>query len=320
MKIHTRPMRHAFAALAIALGFTTLPAQGQVAASKHNPVKGAIDFHVHTAPDISARNLTDLDLARIGERYEMRAIVLKNHVTMTADRAAQINPMVPGIEVYGGIVLNKAVGGINADAVRAMAKMSGARGKVVWFPTFDSAHHRKNFGNKPGGLQVLENGKLTNEAEAVLAAIKDHDLILETGHLSPEEVLALVARAREMGIGKIVVTHAMSQVPGLSIEQMKTLAGHGAYLELVYLDHLRTPHAHLEWLKEWRPLSIAQMAEAVKAIGADHFIIASDLGQTGNPVHPDGMVGMVEGMLAQGVAQADVDKMVRGNPAGLLGL
>lgn len=312
--------RHLLAALTLALGFAALPAHAQVAASAHNPVKGAIDFHVHTAPDISARNLTDLDLARIGERYEMRAIVLKNHVTMTADRAAQINPMAPGIEVYGGIVLNKAVGGINADAVRAMAKMSGARGKVVWFPTFDSDHHRKNFGNKPGGLRVLKNGKLTTDAEAVLAAIKDHDLILETGHLSPEEVLALVARAHEIGIDKIVVTHAMSQVPGLSIEQMKTLAGQGAYLELVYLDHLRTPHAHLEWLKEWRPLSIAQMAEAVKAIGAKHFIMASDLGQTGNPVHPDGMVGMVEGMLAEGIAQADVDKMVRDNPAGLLGL
>jgi len=308
------------AVLAMTFAFMAGHASAQVAASAHNPVKGAIDFHVHTAPDISARNLTDLDLARIGARYEMRAIVLKNHVTMTADRAAQINPMVPDIEVYGGVVLNKAVGGINADAVQAMAKMSGARGKVVWFPTFDSAYHRQNFGNKPGGLTVLTDGKLTADAEAVLAAIKQHGLILETGHLSPDEVLALVARAREIGVEKIVVTHAMSQVPGLSVDQMKTLAGQGAYLELVYLDHLRTPHAHLEWLKEWRPLSIKQMAEAVKAIGADHFIMASDLGQTGNPVHPDGMVGMVEGMLAEGIAQADVDKMVRGNPAALLGL
>jgi predicted metal-dependent phosphotriesterase family hydrolase len=53
---------------------------------------------------------------------------------------------------------------------------------------------------------------------------------------------------------------------------------------------------------------------------ASHFIIATDLGQTGNPVHPDGMVGMIEGMLAQGVTQADVTKMVKENPASLLGL
>lgn len=314
---HRGALRFAGAAiLAMAVG----AGHAQVAATKTNPVKGAIDFHVHTGPDVSARNLSDVELARLAARYEMRAIVLKNHVTMTADRANLVGQVAPGIEVFGGIVLNKAVGGMNATAVAAMAKMSGSRGKVVWLPTFDSGHHRATFANKDDGIRVASNGKVTPETEAVLNAIKEFDLILETGHVSPDEVLAVIRRASELGVKKIVVTHAMSQVPGLNNEQMKEAARLGAHLELVYLDHLRTPTAHLEWLREWKAPTIAQMAQAVKDIGAEHFIVATDLGQTGNPVHPDGMVEMVNGLMNAGISEADIGKMVRSNPARLLGL
>jgi microsomal dipeptidase-like Zn-dependent dipeptidase len=307
--------------LLTAMAFLPLErAAAQVAASAANPVAGAIDFHVHSGPDVSSRNLSDVEVAELAARYGMRAIVLKSHVTMTADRAALVNELVPGVEVFGGITLNRAVGGINAAAVRAMAQMSGGRGKVVWLPTSDSANHRTTFGMEGEGIRVAEGGKVTPEMEAVLQAIKEHDLILETGHVSPEEVLTVIRRAREIDIQRIVVTHAMSQVPGLSIDQMREAAGMGAYLELVYLDHLRSPHAHLEWLRDWRPMPIDKMAEAVQAIGADHFIMASDLGQTGNPIHPDGIRQMAEGMLKAGIAQEDIDKMIRSNPAKVLGL
>ncbi|WP_126976631.1 DUF6282 family protein [Frigidibacter oleivorans] len=311
----TRPL-----AAAVALCLAQAPAMAQVAATDDNPIRGAIDFHIHTAPDVSARNLTDIELAEIAARHDMGGLVLKNHVTMTADRAALVNAQVPEIEVFGGVVLNHAVGGINAEAVRTMAKMSGGRGKVVWFPTFDAAFHRESKGGQPGGIRVLVDGALTPETEEVLDAVLEHDLILETGHLYPEEVLALVRRATEKGIGKIVVTHAMAENPGLNIEQMQEAASMGAYLELIYLDHLGTPTAHLPWLRTRKPNSIADMSAAVKQIGAAHFILASDLGQTGNPLHPDGMIELINGLLAEGVSQADIDTMVRDNPGMLLGL
>jgi microsomal dipeptidase-like Zn-dependent dipeptidase len=310
----------ASSALASAFALAASPSGAQVAASAANPVEGAIDFHVHSGPDVSSRNLTDLEVAQLAARYGMRAVVLKSHVTMTADRAALVDELVPGVEVFGGITLNRPVGGINAAAVRAMAQMSGGRGKVVWLPTSDSAHHRTTFGMQGEGIRVAMDGTVTPETEAVLQAVKENGLVLETGHVSPEEVLAVVRRARELGIETIVVTHAMSQVPGLSIEQMREAAEMGAYLELVYLDHLRSPSAHLDWLRDWRPMPVDKMAEAVKAIGADHFIIASDLGQTGNPIHPDGIRQMAEGMAKAGISEEDVGKMIRRNPARVLGL
>ncbi len=308
------------ACAALCLCIVQSSAFAQVAATSDNPVHGAIDFHVHTSPDVSSRNLTDMELARIAARYEMGGLVLKNHGTMTADRAALVNAAVPEIEVFGGIVLNYAVGGLNAAAVHNMAKMSGGRGKVVWFPTGDSEFHRATKTSKTGGITVFEGGELSGATEEVLAAIKEHDLILETGHLSPEEVLAVIQRANELGIDKIVVTHAMAENPGLDVAQMKEAASLGAHLELIYLDHLGTPTAHMEWLRNRRPNSIANMAAAVKEIGAQHFILASDLGQTGNPIHPDGMVELINGLMAEGIPRADIDVMVRENPGKLLGL
>ena len=156
--------------------------------------------------------------------------------------------------------------------------------------------------------------------QAVLDVIKEHDLVLQTGHVSPEETLAVIRAAKAIGIERIAVTHAMADVPGLSIEQMKQAAAEGAYLELAFLNHLMGPEAHLDWMHEWRQVSIAEMAAAVKKVGPEHFILASDLGQTGNPIHPDGMEALVRGLEAAGIARADVVQMMELNPARLLGL
>lgn len=123
-----------------------------------------------------------------------------------------------------------------------------------------------------------------------------------------------------MGIEKIAVTHAMADAPGLSLEQMKQAAADGAYLELDFLNDLMGPEAHLEWMHEWSQVSIADMAAAIKEVGADHFILATDLGQSGNPIHPDGYEMLVRGLEEEGIPRADIEKMMSDNPAKLLGL
>src|SRR3954468_19143814 len=99
---------------------------------KVSPAAGVIDMHVHPDPDVFGRALTDVEVAMVAKRKGMRGIVLKNHVVATADRAKLAMDAVPGIEIWGGIVLNNAVGGINPAAVEWMHRMSGSRGKVVW--------------------------------------------------------------------------------------------------------------------------------------------------------------------------------------------
>ncbi len=286
---------------------------------KVSPIQGAIDFHVHSAPDVFGRSVNDMEVARIARRAGMRAIVLKNHITTTADRAALVSAEVPGIEVFGGIVLNRAVGGINPNAVEWMHRIQGGRGKVVWFPTFEADNHKKTFGGGEG-ITLMEGGKLKPKVEEVLKIIARENLVLQTGHATPEETLALLKRAKELGVKNMAVTHAMADVPGLSLEQMKQAAALGAMLEHVYLNVLMGPEAHLGWMRRWRKISTKDMAGAIQQVGADHFILSSDLGQSGNPIHPDGYKKLIAGLKNEGISQADIDKMMKTNPAKLLGL
>jgi uncharacterized protein DUF6282 len=285
-----------------------------------SPIQGAIDFHVHSAPDVFGRSVTDIEAATLARRMGLRGIVLKNHVTSTADRAAIVREVVPGLEVFGGIVLNMAVGGINPQAVEWMARMSGRYGKVVWLPTIDADHHLKTFHEPGEGLKVAINGEVTAQTEAVLKIIAREKLVLCTGHVSPPEVLAVTRRAVALGASNVVITHAMAEVPNLSMAQMKELAALGAIIELDFVNHLMGPQAHLPWMRHWHRVSVKDMAEAIKELGAEHILIATDLGQTGNPTHPDGMMLLVQGLKQEGVSDADIDRMMRKNPARLLGL
>ena len=144
---------------------------------------------------------------------------------MTADRAVLVMKIVPGIEVFGGIVLNNAVGGINPNAVEWMHRMYGSRGKVVWLPTFESDKHIKTLVNKDGkGIVVAPGGVVTPEMEAVLKIIARENLVLATGHIHAEEVVAVTRRAKELGVKNILVTHGLTNIPGLTMEQAKEVA------------------------------------------------------------------------------------------------
>ncbi|MBT4865486.1 MAG: hypothetical protein HON53_10245, partial [Planctomycetaceae bacterium] len=125
---------------------------------KGNPLFGAIDFHVHSGPDSFTRSITDLEIARIARQRKMGALVMKNHFTMTADRA-WLAERATGQRCYGGIVLNRAVGGLNVEAVARMVTFTGERGKVVWLPTFDAENHVRHFKDDRPSVPVVRNGK-----------------------------------------------------------------------------------------------------------------------------------------------------------------
>src|SRR6185437_11725720 len=90
-----------------------------------SPIAGLMDTHVHAAPDVFGRGYDDDEVAALYKERGLETVVLKNHVVSTADRAWLVRKHLPGINVFGGIVLNSAVGGINPDAVNWMWRMQG---------------------------------------------------------------------------------------------------------------------------------------------------------------------------------------------------
>jgi hypothetical protein len=270
-------------------------------------LEGAIDFHAHAAPDGTPRKLDALELAAMAKAAGMRAIVLKNHYEPTASLAYLVRKAVPGIEVFGGISLDLTVGGVNPAAVEWLTRVEGGYGKVVWLPTFDSESQVKLSGQSRPFAPVTRDGKILPEVLAVIALAAQHDLVLETGHSAPQESLLIIAEAKRQGVQHVLVTHAMNSPGGsMTLDEMREAARLGALLELVH-----SPLTEEQLRKE---------AEAIRAIGAASFVLASDLGQPPNPLHTDGLLALYKGLMGQGVSAADIDTMSRKNPARLLGL
>jgi hypothetical protein len=295
--------------IALALGVFLLAAIP--ASHAQVDLTGVIDIHAHSDPDSMPRAIDAIDLAKLAKARGMRGLVLKNHYESTAALAYVVRKEVPGLDVFGGIDLNLTVGGLNPAAVERMAMLKGGYGKVVWFPTFDNENAVKVDKTNRPFVTISKDGKLVPEAVAVIAMIAKYQLVLETGHSSATDGLLIVHEGRRQGVQHIVVTHAMATPVQMTIPQMKEAVADGAYIEFVN-NATRVANA---------VVSYADYAKAIKAIGPQYCILASDSGGLGGaPLHPDAMANIMGAMLKAGFTQAEVDTMAKTNPAHILGL
>ena len=271
---------------------------------------GAIDIHVHTLPDDRPRALDALEAARNARERGMRAIVLKSHYEFTAGLAYMVRQQVSGIDVFGGIDLNLPVGGMNPAALDYMAKVTGGYGRIVWMSTFDAENQVRTEQDTRPSVAVSRGGELLPETRAVVAAIARHGFTLATGHVSPQEGLAILRAARQAGVTRMIVTHAMNAPIQMSVPEMHEAAALGAFIEFVG-GSVTTKDA---------PARLDGFAAAIRQIGAQFCILSSDLGQVGNALPTDGFAAFIGEMRRRGITNADLDLMTRRNPATVLGL
>ncbi len=276
---------------------------------------GVIDLHVHSDPDIRTRLRSLDDFETVGKFDEVgaRAVLLKNHFMPTADRAYLVRKMVPGIEVFGGVCLNRAAGGLNPDAIMTAALVKGGYGKMVWFPTFDAEHQLRRAPRNEAFVRVTdEGGELVPAARECLNVIAGENLALSTGHLAPNEAVTLCREARALGITKLLVGHALSDPGRYTVEQIQEVVAAGGTIEHCFLSTLATSGPE--------PVPIAKYVEAIRAVGAEHSILSTDLGQAENPIHPMGFKIFILELMRAGITQAEIDLMTRVNPARMLDL
>jgi hypothetical protein len=274
-------------------------------------LQGTIDFHIHTGPDIYPRLLNDIEVARQAKRAGMKAVLIKSHATITGDRA-QIAQSVTSFPVFGGVALNWHVGGLNKYAVECAAKLGV---KEVWMPTTHAANYLKYVDHVPmfaktmpkdiKGISIIrEDGSLVPELGPILEIIAKNGMILATGHLSPEEGLAL--------IDKIVVTHPVASFVNYSVDQMREALSRGAtYMEHVFNDC--TPQVA-------NPLPPSALGDAIRAIGPEYCIMSTDSGQVVNPPPVKVMAWYIKEMLQYGLSPKAIRTMTITNPGRILGL
>lgn len=281
-------------------------------------VSGAIDMHVHFGPEsLMERRQNALELARSAKEMGLRALVLKNREYNTVPIALLVSEMVPEVQVFGSLTLENEIGGLNPSAAISAARMGA---KIIWMPTFSSSNSKsvveKVLGfSLPGPEQVIldSSGKLKVEAKEILQIVKEFNMVLASGHISPKETFALAEEAQRIGFNKLLFTHALQGALTsvlCSNDELKQLALGGVYIEHSFWDVLPTMNAY-------DPIRIVEL---VKAIGAEHCIMSTDLGQSYNPPAPEGMRMFIATLLRKGLEAKEVEIMVKTNPAKLLGL
>lgn len=283
-------------------------------------LEGAIDLHFHTYPDLFPRLTDDLEVAQLAAAEGMRALVLKSHIESTVSRAYLTRRLVPQVEVYGGIVLNTYVGGLNPAAVDAALRLGG---KIVWMPTIDSAYHAERHGGtgrydaqsggrvSQEGISILDaDGRLVPQVDEIVELVVEHGAALATAHLSPREIKQLVPHALKAGVEKMIITHPFFKVPGLALDELAELAALGAMPEFEYCGMSAA----------WQYQSSALVVEAVRRIGASRCLLVSDSGQRHNPAAPEGLRVLAQTLYERGLPAEDVRRMLVDNPAAVLGL
>ena len=271
-------------------------------------LKGIIDAHVHVGPATAlsiSRTLDAIEAAQIAKRHGMRAIVFKQHYLETASWAYLVSRMVPGIQLFGGIALNRSVGGLNPNAVEQVATFAGGFGRVVYMPTFESEHYNPG---SPIAVPISKNGQLLPAVHEVLKVVAKYEMSLSTGHSSPQESLMLIKAAKAAGINRIYVQHPALERVGMSIELQKEAAKMGALIEYVLGEALGTPQQFDHW------------AAGIKAVGPENVIIGSDLGQWGRAIPTDGYKLVIPRLRKAGFTQEQIDLMTKRNPARFIGL
>jgi len=275
---------------------------------------GAYDIHQHSGPSVHTERLyNELELAIQACYLGLGGVVFKDMHTASVRSVKIVQTVVDQwakehdrkkIELFGGVCLNYAVGGLNSDAVIAAYRIGG---KYVWLPSMDANHHRRVVGHGVGqGIDLLDDkGKLVPRMKEVLALIAETDMVLGVGHQSTKERLAVVKEAVKMGIKRIEVNHVNYPLTWLTPEQCKLFADLGAYLGIYAIDVARF-------------YTLDDLMAIYEAVGPERLVFGSDCGHVANPHPVDSLRMLILSYLQKGVPDKHVKMMCQTNAYNLL--
>ncbi len=278
-------------------------------------LRGSYDIHQHTGPSSTTQRLfSQIEFARQACEVGQAGIVCKDH-TLPTSPSVQLTQIVVDewaeknnkkrTEVFGGVVLNYAVGGLNPDAVVASYRVGG---KFIWLPNMDAAHHRSVTRHpKGGGISVIDDkGNVVPEMKEILKMVAGTDMVLSLCHQSTAERFAVVREAVKIGVERIEIGHVNYPLTMTTPEQAKELADMGAYIG-IYAMHLSPPA--FVW---------DEAMAFYKAVGPERIVFGSDTGHIETGLPWEQMRKLILGFLFRGVPDEHVKMMCQTNAYSLL--
>jgi len=300
-------------------------------------LEGVIDVHLHGAPlgGWLPGRPTMIETCLEASEAGMKAFVFKDHNTMTCNCADIIQDFLgrlasdcaeqgveyTPVEVFGGIVLNETIGGMNVKAVKTA--LGYGRCKEVWLPSLDARHQREAMGLE-GGISVTEGAdELTSEMRQILDVMAEYNgnakgdrVVLSTCHVSNEEKAAVLRYVKKTGMDvKVLLDHVTQEMTILNPDEAKEMIDLGGYLEFAECSCVPWPGMQ-DWVIAF-DYSFALIKELIEEKGAGQLVLITDAGQPGNKPVP-GWRMFIKTLLAQGVSEADINVMAKEVPAKLI--
>ena len=291
-----------------AIASLPLSAIEKVIPESDSTLKGVCDLHLHCAPDSKRRTIDELSMAKEAAHLGYRALMFKSNDFSCHDRAWLVGKIVPGLQCYGSIIMNRATGGINPYAVEKALATEGGTCRCVYVPTLDATY-------VGGKLSVFDTlGVPHPEVVKIMELCRDANIIFATGHSSPEESLMLAKKAKEVGVRKFVITHANSRVWKLTHSQIRKAVDMGAWIEYSCLPLYWGPGTSLP---DYEAQSISEFIDFLN-IAPERSFVSTDLGSIGLPTPIEGMKKTIRMLLNKGVDQSTIDLIFKQNPINLI--
>lgn len=302
-------------------------------------LKGVIDIHVHGAPlgGWLAGRPTIINTSLEASEAEMKALVFKDHNTMTNNMAIIVNEMLTKIktekikqgltlkpvEVFGGIVLNNTIGGINPKAVEVA--LDYGKCVEIWLPSLD-AKYQKDLMGEANGIYVVEGNEPINNLKSILQMIHDFNksgrkglrCSLSTCHVSNKEKFVILEYVKKRGLDiDVIIDHVTQELTKVTFQEAKEMIDLGAYLEFA-----ATSCVPWSGMQDWI-IAFDYSFNLIKALirekGPENLVLITDAGQPGNePVSSWKM--FIKTLLAQGISEKNINIMSKDIPAKLLGI
>jgi hypothetical protein len=285
---------------------------------------GAVDLHCHSGPAAMPRILDHHEELLDAAAARFRAVLYKDHFYPGMAHAIILQKLFPelGVELFSGVALNNASGGINPHAVDHAIKLGG---KIVWMPTLSAKNHidelasgkaktfpktsKKMLDAEP--LTALDaNGNVSDATKKVMDLIAEADIILAGGHLHVSEQHKLFNEAARRGVKKMMVNHP-TYIVGFKDDDIRQLAGQGVKME----------HSICMFIEgKSKKFSANDLAHLIEIAGVDNTILSSDLGLLYSQRPVDGFRSVTQMLLDLQISKSDIRKLIGKNAAAMLDL
>lgn len=281
-------------------------------------MEGTFDIHVHAYPDVIPRLGDDLAIAKKCKEAGMCGIAVKGMQESTTSRAYYVNQLLEDFRMVGGICLNYPVGGLNPSAVDTCLRSGG---RIVWMPTLQAKYHaglKGKLGKGSAGLyyynpigaegiSVLgEQGELLPAVKEIVALVKEHNALIGTSHLSPEEILKLVCYCEQEGV-KISLTH-LGWTPAYNMALAQEAIAHKATVELTAVTFGGYTHK----------MKIGDCVDFIQTLGVENLVLATDAGAVRFAQPCEYLRTFAEALVSGGIAERDVRTMMSAKPLSLI--